>query len=247
MNNHEVELPRQHQGHIEKGLGVIEVWMHILLESPFLGNLDKQTELECTGVSPTCQLEGWLPNVTPSYIHHSCLLFIGSLILHVYFQLVFQCTRMCVQKDMSLCTMWIQWVSQALLHSLFLLSHVFGFCFSYKQINELVGPSVDVSCQVFFAEVQTSAAAVWNLHAESRQLLGQLNSWACLVGCVIAEGMRGGMEGAGYVMSPAAVTVVATFGVSVLFRPVWVSPPRQWSVAQPRPSLTHLLSTLGRK
>ena len=29
----------------------------------------------------------------------------------------------------------------------------------------------------------------------NRQLLGQLNSWACLVGCVIAEGMRGGMEG----------------------------------------------------
>lgn len=89
------------------------------------------------------------------------LAFCCSLILHVYFQLVFQCTRLCVQKDMLLCTMWIQWVSQALLRSLFLLSHVFGFCFSCKQIhNELVGPSVDVSGQVFFAEVQTSAAAV---------------------------------------------------------------------------------------
>ena len=48
------------------------------LESPFLGNLHKHTELECTGVSPTCQLEGWLPNVTPSYIHHSCLLFAAA-------------------------------------------------------------------------------------------------------------------------------------------------------------------------
>ena len=46
------------------------------------------------------------------------------------------------------------------------------------------------------------------------------SSWACLVGCVIAEGMRGGMEGPGYVMSLAAVTVAATFGVSVLFRAV---------------------------
>lgn len=44
MNNHEAELPRQHQGHIEKGLGVIEGYeCTSSLESPFLGNLHKST------------------------------------------------------------------------------------------------------------------------------------------------------------------------------------------------------------
>lgn len=121
---------------------------------------------------------GWLPNVTPSTftilafcLPRSNLACISSWFFNA---LDCVCRRTCCfarcgfSEFPRLCSA-----------PLFLLSHVFGFCFSYKQINELVGPSVDVSGQVFFAEVQTSAAAVWNLHVESGQLLEQLTP-----GCV---------------------------------------------------------------
>lgn len=71
-----------------------------------------------------------------------------------------------------------------------------------------------------FSEVQTSAAVVWNLRVESRQLLEQPNSWACLLGCLIADGIRGDMEGPEDVTSQAAVTAGPTSWVSVFFTPV---------------------------
>ena len=90
-----------------------------------------------------------------------------------------------------------------------------------------------------FSEVQTSAAVVWNLHVESRQLLEQRNSWVCLLGCVIADGMRGDVEGPEDVMSQVAVRAGPTSWVLVFFTPVWFSPPRQRNMSEPRPSLTH--------
>lgn len=74
--------------------------------------------------------------------------------------------------------------SQALPRLFFLLSHLFGFYFSYKQINELVWPSVCVSCQILLQKFRLQllwfGGSVWGADSCSRNLTLYFSGvWNC--------------------------------------------------------------------